>query len=108
MHAAHHKHHEVAKLLADRGADVSLRAKNGSNAFDIAHLTREYSAYCIVLHKVQKCVCLLPYWSKNLHKKDLYCSVFVFTCICAPCPRVEVRTLVCHAMISLSKRIRVG
>ena len=41
MHAAHHKHHEVAKLLADHGADVSLRAKNGSNAFDIAHLTRE-------------------------------------------------------------------
>ena len=38
MHAVHHKQHKVAKLLAENGANVTLRAKNGSSAFDIANL----------------------------------------------------------------------
>ena len=38
MHAVHHGHYGVAKLLAQYGANVNLRAKNGSSAFDIANL----------------------------------------------------------------------
>lgn len=38
MHAIHHGHYKVAKLLAQYGANVNLRAKNGSSAFDIANL----------------------------------------------------------------------
>lgn len=38
MHSTHHKHHEVARLLSQHGANVTLRAKNGSSAFDIANL----------------------------------------------------------------------
>ena len=38
MQATHHKHIEVARLLAKHGANVTLRSKSGSNAFDIANL----------------------------------------------------------------------
>ena len=38
MHAVHHRHHTVAQLLTDNNANVTLRAKNGSSAFDIANM----------------------------------------------------------------------
>lgn len=38
MHAVHHKQHSIAQLLAENGANVTLKAKNGSSAFDIANL----------------------------------------------------------------------
>ena len=38
MHAVHNKHHLVAQLLAKYNANVTLKARNGSSAFDIANL----------------------------------------------------------------------
>lgn len=49
MHAVHHGHYKIAKLLADYGANVNLRAKNGSSAFDIANLIGKYLLHTCIL-----------------------------------------------------------